>query len=112
MKNAGEVARMAEAQTEKMDRKVLWASLYAEARAEQGGAPVKLQFDYVVTDRVQRLLDDATAFLNELPNKPAATPRIRDGGVDDHIAREVLASRGLTSPVGVVMAQPLSAYRE
>lgn len=112
MKNAGEVARMAEAQTEKMDRKVLWASLYAEARAEQGGAPVKLQFDYVVTDRVQRLLDDATVFLNELPNKPASTPRIRDGGVDDHVAREVLASRGLTSPVGVIMAQPLSAYRE
>jgi len=111
-KNAGEVARMAEAQTEKMDRKVLWASLYAGAPAEQGGAPVKLQFDYVVTERVQRLLDEATVFLNELPNKPAATPKIRDGGVDDHVAREVLASRGLASPVGVITAQPLSAYRE
>lgn len=112
MKNAGEVARMAEAQTEKMERKVLWASLYAGAPAEQGGAPVKLQFDYVVTDRVQSLLDEATIFLNGLPNKPAASPKIRDGGVDDHVAREVLASRGLTSPVGVITAQPMSAYHE
>lgn len=111
-KNANEIARMAEAQTEKMDRKVLWASLYAETPAAQGGAPVKLQFDFVVTERVQHLLDEATVFLNGLPNKPAATPRIREGGVDDHFAREVLANRGLSSPVGVILAQPLTAYHE
>ena len=112
MKNAGEVAKMAEAQTEKMDRKVLWASLYAGSPVAQGGAPVKLQFDFVVTERVQTLLDEATVFLNELPNRPAAAPHIRDGGVDDHIAREVLANRHLVSPVGIIQAQPMTAYPE
>ena len=110
--NASEVAKMAEQQTEKMDRKVLWASLYAEAPKEQGGGATKVQFDFVVTDRVKQLLDEATVFLNELPNKPAAAPRIRDGGVDDRIAREVMAKRGLTSPVGLISAQPMSAYKE
>ena len=111
-KNAGEVAKMAEQQTEKVERKVLWASLYGEAPKEQGGGEIKVQYDYVVNDRVRQLLDEATKFLNELPSKPAATPQIREGGVDDSVARDVLQKRGLSSPVGLVKAMPLSAYQE
>lgn len=111
-KNAGEVAKMAEQQTEKIDRKALWASLYGEYPKQEGGGEIKIQYDYVVTDRVKRLLDDATKFLHELPSKPAAEPQIRQGGVDDSVARDVLKSRELTSPVGIVKAQPMSAYKE
>ena len=32
----------------------------------------KLQFDFIVSDRVRGLLDEATAFLNTLPQKPAS----------------------------------------
>ena len=110
-KNATEVSQLAEKQTEQIDRKVLWASLYGENPKNQGGGDVRVQLDFVVNDRVQSLLKDATAFLNGLPNKPAATPTIREGGVDDSIAREVLKARGLTSPVGVIKAQPLSAFK-
>ena len=39
------------------------------------------------------------------------TPKVRDGAIDDRIAREVLEKRGLKSPVSVVKAQPLSAFK-
>lgn len=110
--NASEVAAMAAAQTEKIDKKVLWSSLYGETPAKQGGGEVKVQLDFVVTDRVQGLLDNATAFLYSLPKKPAAAAKIRDGGVMDGVAQEILKARGLTSPIGVVKARPISDYKE
>ncbi|MEQ1710616.1 MAG: nitrate ABC transporter substrate-binding protein [Hyphomicrobium sp.] len=111
LKNATEVSQMAEKQTEQIDRKVLWASLYGENPKSAGGGDVRVQLDFIVNDRVQSLLTDATAFLNGLSNKPAATPKIREGGVDDAMAREVLKARGLTSPVGVIKAQPLASFK-
>ena len=110
-KNATEVSQMAEKQTEQIERKVLWASLYGDNPKAQGGGEVKVQLDYLVNDRVKKLLDEATEFLYSLPNKPAAAAKIRDGGVDDKIAREVLAKRGLQSPVGVVKAQPVANFK-
>ncbi len=110
--NASEVAAMAAAQTEAIDKKVLWSSLYGETPASQGGGEVKVQLDFVVTERVQGLLDNATAFLHSLPKKPAAEPKIRDGGVMDGVAQEILKARGLTSPIGVVKARPISDFKE
>ena len=96
--NAAEVSKLAEQQTEQFDRKVLWASLYGENPKDAGGGDVKMQLDFIVNERVQNLIAEATGFLNGLPNKPAASPKIRDGGVYDKIAREVLEKRGLNSP--------------
>lgn len=110
--NASEVAAMAAQQTEKIDKKVLWSSLYGETPAKQGGGEVKVQLDFIVSPRVQGLLDNATAFLYSLPKKPAAEPKIRDGGVVDGVAREILKARGLSSPIGVVKARPVSDYKE
>ena len=104
MKNADEVAKMAEAQTERMDRKIMWTALYGAMNEKDVGS-TKLEFDFVVTDRVKKLLDGATQFLNTMPAKPAAEPKIREGGIDDSIAKQVLAERGLTSPIGVIKAQ-------
>ena len=103
--NADEVASMAEAQTEAIDRDVLWYALYGSWPKNEGGGDVKVQLDFVVNDRVQKLLNDATAFLNSLPKKPAAEPKIRDGGVMDQVAREVMEGRGLKSPLAVVKAR-------
>lgn len=111
LKNATEVSMLAEKQTEQIDRKVLWASLYGENPKSAGGGDVRVQLDFVVNDRVQSLLKDATEFLNGLSNKPAAAPTIREGGVDDSMAREVLKARGLSSPVGVIKAQPLASFK-
>ena len=111
-KNAGEVAKMAEAQTEKIARKVLWASLYGDNPKNVGGGEIKNQLDFVVNDRVRKLLDDATAFLYSLDAKPAAAAKVRPEAVADQIAREVLKARNLTSPLGVIKAQPMAAYKE
>ncbi len=105
--NADDVARMAEEQTEKIDREVLWWSLFGGWPANEGGGDVKVQLDFVVTPRVQGLLDDATAFLYNLPRKPAAAAKIRDGGVMDGVAQQILKDRGLSSPLGVIKAQKM-----
>ena len=103
--NADDIASMAEAQTEQIDKDVLKHSLFGGWPAEQGGGEVKVQLDFIVTERVQGLLDDATAFLHSLPKKPAAAATIREGGVMDGVARDLLKERGLTSPLGVIKAQ-------
>lgn len=108
--NAAEVSRMAEEQTEQIDRKVLWASLYGENPKNEGGGEVKVQLDFIVSDRVRALIDEATEFLYSLPNKPASAPRVRDGAISDGVAREVLAKRGLESPVSIIKARPLSEF--
>ena len=101
-KNADEVAALAEAQTEKIDKDILWHALYGDWPANQGGGEVKVQLDFIVSERVQTLLDNATAFLYSLPKKPAAAPNIREGGVTDKVAREILKERGLTTPLAVI----------
>jgi len=103
--NADAVAKMAEQQTEKVSRKALWHSLYGRDPANEGGGDVKVELDFVVNPRVQRLLDNATAFLYSLPKKPAAAPKIRPGGVDDSIARAIMKERGLSSPLAVIKAR-------
>lgn len=96
--HAEEVIDLVKQQTEGLDKDVLQEALY-------GGQPgeVKLQFDFIVSDKVQKLLDDAAAFLNTLPKKVAAEPKMRVGSVMDEVARQILKERGLTSPVGVIM---------
>lgn len=80
-----------------IDEKILWEALY-------GSHGMKLQFDFIVTDAVKKLLDEATLFLYHLPNKPAAEPKIREGGIEDDIARQILEERKLQSPIGLIKA--------
>jgi NitT/TauT family transport system substrate-binding protein len=109
--NAEELSKLAESQTEQIDRKVLWSALYGENAKSAGGGPVKIQFDFVLNERVQKLLTEATEFLHSLPNKPAAEPKIRPEAMDDKVAQEVLAARKLKSPVGTVLARPVSDFK-
>jgi sulfonate transport system substrate-binding protein len=108
-KNAVDVVKMAEQQTEKMPARALWAALYGAYPKEVGGGEIMNQFDFIISDRPRQLLDDATAFLYNIPQKPAAAPKIRPEAFADQIAREVLKARGLSSPIGAVKAQPLEA---
>lgn len=109
-KNAGEVARMAEEQTEGLSKKVLWYSLYGAVPPENGGGPVKNRFDYVFTDRAQTLASEAMEFLHGLKKVPQ--PNLREGAIMDQVAREVLASRGLSAPIGEVKGLPLSEFKD
>ena len=108
--NADAIASMAEAQTTGMSKKILWNSLYGEIPASAGGGPDKLVLDFIFTDKVRALVDGSTAFLHDQKKVPAA--KLRDESIWDSVARDVLASRGLSSPIGIVKAQPLSAFKE
>jgi NitT/TauT family transport system substrate-binding protein len=101
--HAEEVINLVKQQTEGFDKEVLWEALYGSNPNDQTD-DVRLQFDFTVTDRVQKLLDDATVFLNSRPRKIAAEPKLRAGGVMDEVARQILKERGLASPVGVIKA--------
>lgn len=103
--NADEIAALAESQTEKIDKDVLWHALFGGWPEAEGGGDVKVQLDFVVTERVQGLLSNATEFLYNLPKKPAAAASIREGGVTDDVARSILDERGLSSPLGTITAQ-------
>ena len=108
-KNASEVARMAEEQTEGLSKKVLWYSLYGEVPVEQGGGPVRNRFDFVFTERARTLADAATKFLYGLKKVPE--PQLREGAIMDEVANEVLKARGLTAPIGEVKGTPLSEFK-
>jgi len=103
--NADDIAAMAEAQTEQIEKEVLYDALYSAPDAAQGGGDVKLQLDFTISPRVKTLLTDATAFLHSLPRKQAATPEIRKEAVDDSITRKILEERGLKSPLGTIKTQ-------
>ena len=107
LNNAGEVAAMAEAQTEQIDKKVLWAAMYAGPEGT-----TKLSLDFAVTDQAKALIKDATAFLYSLPKKPAAAAEVRADGIMPDFAAEVLKERGLTAPVGVIKSRTLADYKE
>ena len=107
--NADDVASMAEAQTEQIDQDVLKHSLFGAWPAEQGGGDVKVQLDFIVTERVQGLLDNATAFLYSLPKKPVAAATIRDGGVVDEVARAILKDRGQRQSSSPLLGSMVSA---
>lgn len=110
LNNADAVSQMAEEQTEGMDRKTLWYSLYGEIPESMGGGPVRLTLDFVFNDKVQSLLAASTKFLHDNKKVPGAT--LRDGAVDDSIAREVMEARGLSSPLGQIDGQPMSSFSE
>ena len=110
LNNASAIAEMADDQTEGMSRKTLWASLYGTNPPSIGGGPNKNTFDYIFNDTAQGLVKAATIFLNG--RKVVPNPVLRKESIWDAVARDVLKSRGLSSPIGSVKAQPDSAYKK
>ena len=109
LKNASEISKMAEKQTQGMDRKVLWASLYGQNDKTIGGGENKNTFNYVFSDDVMALVSAATKFLHGRKVVPAA--QLRKEAIMDQVARDILAKRGLKSPIGSVKEQPLSNFK-
>ena len=103
--NANAVAEMADDQTEGIDRKILWASLY---RDEAGVN--KLTLDFVFNDKVKTMLKASTAFLAG-KKKFGKRKQLRPESVWDDMARKVMKDRGLSSPIGKIDGVPLSQYK-
>jgi NitT/TauT family transport system substrate-binding protein len=103
--NANAVSKMADDQTEGVDRKVLWASLYRDENKVN-----KLTLDFVFNDKVKTMLKASTAFLAK-KKKFGKRKALRPESVWDDMARKVLKARGLTSPIGKIDGVPLSQYK-
>ncbi|XXK27815.1 nitrate ABC transporter substrate-binding protein [Arenicellales bacterium nBUS_45] len=109
LSNATAISQMADDQTEGMDRRVLWASLYGKNPASIGGGEEKLTLRFVFDDTARQLVSAATKFLHGRKVVPSAT--LRPEAMMDQVAQEVLDSRGLSAPIGFVGEQPDSAYQ-
>ncbi len=107
--NATAISKMADDQTEGMDRRVLWASLYGKNAPEIGGGQEKLTLRYVFDDTAKKLVSAATRFLHG--RKVVPSEQLRPEAIMDQVAKEVLKARGLTAPIGFVGEQPDSAYQ-
>ena len=99
---------MADDQTEGMDRRVLWASLYGQNPPAIGGGQEKLTLRYVFDDTSRQLVTAATRFLHG--RKVVPSEILRPEAIMDDVAKAVLTSRGLSAPIGFVGEQPDSAY--
>ena len=75
-------------------KEVLQEALYGQGK--------DTQLDFVVTNRVRKILDEATVFLYSLPKKTAAMPQLRQEAIVDHLARQVLQEHQLNSPIGTI----------
>jgi NitT/TauT family transport system substrate-binding protein len=106
--NATAISKMADDQTEGMDRRVLWASLYGQNSPAIGGGEEKLTLRYVFDDTSRQLVTAATRFLHG--RKVVPSEILRPEAIMDDVAKAVLTSRGLSAPIGFVGEQPDSAY--
>ena len=109
-KNAAEVVKIAKDQTTGFSDKVLWKSLYGTYPASVGGTPDRNILHFTITPEAQELLTRAAAFLFEI--KSISTPKMRPEAVMPQFSQEVLKERGLKAPLGIIKAQPESAFRK
>ena len=107
-KNATEIIKIAKDQTTGFSEKVLWKSLYGTYPAEVGGTPDRNILHYAITPEANELLTRAAAFLFEI--KSISAPKLRPDAVMPQFAQEVLKERGLKAPLGIVKAQPDTAF--
>ena len=108
-KNAMEVASMANGQATGFSEKMLWASMYGKNAAEAGGAAVRLTMPFTITPEVATLISNATTFLFSI--KSINVEKLRPEAVMPEFTQAILKERGLTSPVGKVMAQDEKEFK-
>ena len=108
-KNAMEVAAMATAQTTGFTEKMLWASMYGTNSPQAGGSPVRLTLPFALTPEVVTLVTTAAQFLHSI--KSINVDKLRPDAMMPEFTLAILKERGLTAPVGKVMALPDSDYK-
>lgn len=106
-KNAMEVSRMATSQTTGFSQKVMWLSAYGTTPKNEGGTDTRITLDYGFTPVALNLIQKASKFLVDMKS---IRSEIRPEAVMPQFTADILKARGLKAPVGVIMAQPNSAY--
>ncbi len=106
-KNAMEISKMATSQTTGFSQKVMWLSAYGTTPKNEGGTDTRITLDYGFTPEALTLIKKASAFLLDIKS---IRSDIRPEAVMPQFTEEILKARGLKAPVGVIKAQPNSAY--
>lgn len=106
-KNAMAITKMAASQTTGFPEKALWSSAFGSYPREQGGTDTRIVLAYGFTPEAMDLIRKASKFLVEIKSIKS---EIRPEAVVPSFTEEILKSRGLKAPVGVVKALPASAY--
>ena len=106
--NTMAVVKMAEEQTTGFTQEVLWKAMTGSTPVEQGGTPVRNEMAFAITPKAQDLIDKATVFLHSI--KTIKVDTLRKNAIETEFTNDILQERGLTAPVGQIMAQPDSAY--
>jgi NitT/TauT family transport system substrate-binding protein len=102
-KNAGEVVAIIKNFVPGFSPDDLKDAIYGRAPAEVGGTDVRMIQPFVFTPDVRALLKDASAFLYSV--KAIPSPDFRDDAVESAFVDKAVAKRGLTAPIGKVVAQ-------
>ncbi len=108
-KNAMEVAGMAVQQATGFSEKMLWASMFGKYPEESGGAPVRLTLPYTVTPEVLAQIANSATFLFSI--KSINSEKLRPEAVMPEFAQAILKERGLSTPIGKVVALPDSEFK-
>jgi NitT/TauT family transport system substrate-binding protein len=106
--NTMAIVKMAKEQTTGFSEKVLWKAMVGTTPVSQGGTPVRNELAFAITPKAQALIDKATVFLHSI--KTIKVDKLRPNAVMTGFTEEILKERGLTAPVGEMLAQPDSAY--
>lgn len=101
-KNADQVIAIIGKYVSQFSKKDLRDAIYGRYSAGEGGSDVRMIQPFSFTPEVRRLLKDATEFLYEA--KGVNSPTLKESVVDGKLADKVLAERGLTSPIGRLVA--------
>lgn len=109
-KNAMEVTALAAGQATGFAEKVLWASMYGMNPEASGGAAVRLMLPFTFTPEVQELIAHSTTFLYSI--KSINVEKLRPEAVMPEFTQAILKERGMTSPIGKVMALPASDFKK
>ena len=106
--NTMAVVEMAEEQTTGFEKKVLWKAMVGSTPEAQGGTPIRNELAFAITPKAQDLIEKATVFLHSI--KTIKVDTLRDNAIETGFAEAILKERGLTAPVGLMKAQPDSAF--
>lgn len=108
-KNAMEVAALAAEQATGFTEKMLWASMYGKNPEASGGAAVRLTLPYTITPEVQKLITESTTFLHSI--KSIDVDKLRPDAVMPEFTQAILKERGLTPPIGKVVAMDEKEFK-
>ena len=106
--NTMAVVKMAAEQTTGFEDKVLWKALVGSTPKDQGGTDVRNEMAFAITPKAQALIDKATTFLHSI--KTIKVDTLRDNAIETSFTEEILKERGLSAPIGKILAQPDSAF--